>query len=176
MVSSSITIAEAKLQDLDQYARGEAGTLFAILDACDEPRVPEKAKELGEDRAVSLYRGWAEQDYWAIAPYLVQVDETMLKWIVENLWNDPWGVFATTSVGLDALRTHFRRFLKIRSPDGQELYFRFYDPRVLLSFVESSNENDVAGFFGPIEAFYAKQSDGKVICVNRGAAGSHPFR
>lgn len=40
---------------------GNPGTLFAILDACDEPRIPDKADLVG-DRAVSLYEGDAKNN------------------------------------------------------------------------------------------------------------------
>ena len=45
---------------------------------------------------------------------------------MENCWSRAWGIFAMTPVGLDALRTHFRRFLRIRDPEGKVLYFRYY--------------------------------------------------
>ena len=89
----SIQISEVSLEQLRQISRldAEKSQLFAILDACDEPRVPAIVQLLGEERAVSLYRGAAKRDYWSIAPYLVRVNEEVLSWIVENLWDDPWG-------------------------------------------------------------------------------------
>jgi len=90
--------------------------------------------------------GWAEDEYWAIAPYLVQVDDAILQWIIENLWKDPWGIFAVTSVGLEALRKHFRRFLKVLDPNGKELLFRFYDPRVLPDFLSTTTPDEAKTF------------------------------
>lgn len=51
-------------------------SLFAVLDACDEPRVLAKVQQSSE-RGVSLYCGWAEERWAEIAPYLVQVDEAL---------------------------------------------------------------------------------------------------
>ena len=146
---SAVEIRESSMDDLRDVCRQQPGTLYAILDACDEPRVPKKVEELGPERAVSLYRGAAQRDYWAIAPYLVQVDEELLDWIVENLWDDPWGIFAVADAELAELRKHFRRFLMVEDPDGEKIYFRFYDPRVLLQFLLTFDDEETTRFFGP---------------------------
>ncbi|MCC2670097.1 MAG: hypothetical protein K0Q72_2568 [Armatimonadetes bacterium] len=137
----------------DQARRGR---LYAILDACDQPLVPEKVWELGEERAVSLYRDEAELEFWDIAPYLVRVDLELLDWVYEHLWREPWGIFVTSGAGLPVLRTHFRHFLLVKDPDGDEMYFRFYDPRVLPAYLDSCTAEERGVFFGPVEAFAAE--------------------
>jgi Domain of unknown function (DUF4123) len=128
------------------------GGLCAILDACDEPRVPIRVAELGPN-AAPLYQGKAQQELSAIAPYLVRVDPDTLAWITDALWTDPWGVFVFTDAPLEAVRTHFRRFLLVDAPDGGQWYFRFYDPRVLTKFLPTCDAAQVTDFFGPVEAF-----------------------
>ena len=150
---SPIQITESNVDELRKRCREQPGQLFAILDACDEPRVPAKVLELGNERAVSLYRGKAKRDYWAIAPYLVQVDEQVLDWIIDNLWDDPWGFFAFAATDLAVLRKHFRQFLTVKTPDGEELLFRFYDPRVLSDYLETCSGNECKSFFGDVDAF-----------------------
>lgn len=162
----AVTMVEISLDELREGIRREPANLFAVLDACDEPRVPAKVDELG-DRAVSLYRGSAERDYWAIAPYLVKVDESLLDWIVENLWDDPWGFFASAPPELASLRTHFRRFLMVQDPDGKEMFFRFYDPRVLPDFLATCTESEAAGFFGPVRQFSLSTEEGKLLVIER---------
>ena len=166
-VASTLRQFESSLAVLRERIRREPGTLFAVLDACDEPRVPAKVKQLGADRAVSLYRGWAEADYWAIAPYLVHVDEPVLEWVVDNLWTEPWGIFAAAAPDLAALRKHFRRFLKVRGPDGNVLYFRFYDPRVLPLFLSTCNSQEIEQFLGPIHAFWVTQAEDRLVAIER---------
>jgi hypothetical protein len=162
-----LTFTQCDVEEVQAILRRQAGELYAVLDACDEPRVPETVRELGTSRAVSLYRGWAEEAYWAIAPYLVLVDEPLLTWIVDNLWKDPWGVFAVAPTDLASLRRHFRRFLKVRDPDGNELYFRFYDPRVLLTFLETCTKAERDEFMGPIRLVYATARDGTLVKIER---------
>lgn len=137
------------LGDLRQAAvRGE---LYTILDACDEPRVPVKVRELAE-RAVPLYQGKAQEELWAIAPYLAQADAALVDWIASSLWAAPWGIFAIGECGLETLRTHLRRFLLVDAPDDEHWYFRFYDPRVLARFLPTCNAAQVSDFFGPVSA------------------------
>jgi hypothetical protein len=131
------------------------GRLFAVVDATGTPSVPARARALSEERAVSLYRGRAEEDLWSIAPYLFQVDEATLGWISESLWSQPWGIFLLADESLEDLRLHLRRFLLVEGPAGESWYFRFYDPRVLGTFLDSCTPEELAAFTGPIRAFGA---------------------
>ena len=136
-----------------------SGRLFAVIDACNEPSVLKKANEVGPQRAVSLYRGSAEQRYAHVGPFLFQIDEPSFGWINESLWKSEWGIFAYADSQLEALRTHFRHFLKVKSTDQKEYLFRFYDPRILPPFLEACNESELDEFFGPVRGFGAKDGD-----------------
>ena len=125
--------------------------LFAILDATDEPRVPERVRALGRGRAVSLYRATADEQLWAIAPYLVHLDVATFDWITEALWADPWGILVSATADLEQLRTHFRRLLTVVGPDGDTVMFRFYDPRVLVSFLMTCSAEQLREVYGPVE-------------------------
>src|SRR5436305_419856 len=120
---------ETTLAELSKFA--DAGYVYVILDSCDVPAIPQKARALGEERAISLYNGTAQEDYWAIAPYLVKADSALLAWIQETLWAEPWGIVVVSKAEFGEVRSHFRKFLMVQSPEGEYWYFRFYDPRVL---------------------------------------------
>lgn len=168
-----VVVCDVSVDELSEMVRQSDGAAYAILDACDEPRVPRKVRELGDERAVSLYRGAAERDYWSIAPYLVQVDEPLLDWIIENLWNDPWGIFAFAELDLESLRKHLRKSLTVEDPKGEKMYFRFYDPRVLGPFLRSCTEAEVDQFFGPMsQMVLSEQSAAPQSYRSRPAADS----
>ncbi len=152
-----LQVQAGSLEQLRRFA--EAGYLFALLDSADRPKVPEKARELG-DRAVSLIHGAAQEDYSAVAPYLLNVDRAVLDWIVANLWSEPWGVFALAKADLESLRTHFRRFLIVQLPDGEKWFFRFYDPRILSPYLGACKKWEVEKFFGPVRAYAIANSQG----------------
>ena len=141
-------------------------SLFAILDSCDEPRILQRVEELGAS-ASCLYRGQAKVDHNAIAPYLAIVDRDLFGWIIRELADTPWGILGCSSATLIELRKHFRKFLMVEDPDGNELYFRFYDPRVLPTFVENCNADEKNEFFGPVDRFATLNADGEVRVLNQ---------
>jgi hypothetical protein len=147
----SLTVAVASLRDVRREA--ERGALYAVLDACDEPRVLTKVRELGPTNAASLYRGRAEDDLAAIAPYLARVSPAMLDWIGQTFWTDPWGIFAVYDGDLESLRTHLRKFLLVTAPNGDSWYFRFYDPRVLSKFLPTCDDAQLDEIFGSVGAY-----------------------
>lgn len=146
-----IPTRETTLADLEKLAA--SGYVYVVLDACDAPAVPEKARSLGAERAMSLYNGTAQEEYWAIAPYLCKADASLLQWIKESLWKDAWGIIAISKADFPAMRAHFRKFLMVESPEGEYWYFRFYDPRVLPVFLESSTPEEARELFGPVQAY-----------------------
>lgn len=165
------------VESLGALARhADRGALYAVLDACDEPRVPAKVRELGPDRAVSLYRGRAEEDLAAIAPYLAAVDAPLLEWIAASLWTSPWGIFAVAEAGLEQVRTHFRKFLLVEAPDGDSWYFRFYDPRVLERFLPTCDAAQLTDFFGPVSAYGWTDPDSYGVILARQAWLETPLR
>lgn len=139
------------LKELTTLAR--EGTLFAVLDACDEPAVLARVTKLGEAAAPCLYRAVTDPRTLAAAPYLVKLDPPLLEWIVATLWSKPWGILLVARSDLKTLRHHLRKFLVVKGPDGAALYFRFYDPRVLETFLASCTKEELAAFFGPVLAY-----------------------
>jgi hypothetical protein len=145
------------LGDLRRFAH--AGYLYAILDSCDAPAIPEKARELRDADAVSLFKGSAEEQYWAVAPYLFKVVPATLEWIVASVWNDAWGIFVIAKAELETLRSHFRRFLMVQLPDAQTTFFRYYDPRVTPLYLSHSSAEEVEIFFGPVRAYGVRNAE-----------------
>ena len=72
---------------------------------------------------------------------------------------DAWGVFVGARADLNELRTHLRRFLLLKGPEGKEFYFRFYDPRVLRVYLPSCRPSELEMFFGPVDAFLTEAED-----------------
>jgi hypothetical protein len=139
---------------LDQLRRFAAGGfLFALMDATDQILVPHKAKLLGPAKAISLFSGTAKEQYWQVAPYLFQVDSDLLDWTVAKLWKEPWGIFALSKSKFEDLRLHFKKFLLVQLPDGKVWYFRYYDPRILKTYLPVCQPWELQKFFGPIRAF-----------------------
>lgn len=130
-------------------------SLRAVLESVDAPAVPELAHRLGEERAVSPFRGLPEEKYWALAPYLVEVDEETFEWIRGNLWSGAsWGILLESARTVEDLRRHFRPWVVVEDPNGDEMYFRFYDAEVLRTFLASATFQETLDLFGPVTRFF----------------------
>jgi len=51
----------------------------------------------------------------------------------------------------------------VQTEDGRELYFRFYDPRVLRIFLPTCNAEEAATFFGPVRQFLVEAQDAETL-------------
>jgi hypothetical protein len=143
--------------NLHRWAR--EGRLYAVLDACDAPAILSKLASLPDQKFVSLFRG-GDEELSKVAPYLIRLDEPILEWIRVEIWNEPWGIFVVADSSLDLVRKHLRKFLVVKGPEGDILYFRYYDPRVLPVFLETCDAEQLRSFFGLLHAFaYTKLGD-----------------
>jgi hypothetical protein len=127
---------------------------FAVLDGASIPGL------LGRLRAdkpehVCLYRGELKPDLAQRAPYLVRLDPAspFADWLLTEGYNKHWGIFALAPVNFGAMRKHFRTFLLVKDPDGKQVYFRYYDPRVLRLYLPTCNAQETAIVFGPIRNY-----------------------
>lgn len=109
---------------------------------------------------VCLYSGDTEENLKFVAPYLFIIDETeFIDWLQEEGWGNSWGIQITCSIEIDLLKAHFRRFLMVKTEEGIQLYFRFYDPRVLRIFLPTCDTQQLKDFFGPIHFFFMEDED-----------------
>ena len=110
---------------------------------------------------LSLYMGESEASLSAVAPYLFsyQPGSEFGKWLLEKGWGKSWGIFVEAELTLEELRKHFRKFLLVKTEDDKELYFRFYDPRVLRIFLPTCDEQQLREFFGPVKVFAMESED-----------------
>jgi hypothetical protein len=127
---------------------------YAILDGASVPGLVERLHGGTTDYAC-LYRGELEPDIAEVAPYLCRLerDGPFTDWLLADGWGNHWGVFALSRAGLAGLRRHLRQFLLVRGPDGRQLYFRYYDPRVLRAYLPTCNGEELETVFGPIDEF-----------------------
>jgi hypothetical protein len=127
---------------------------YAVLDGARLPGLVERLKAAPEESAC-LYRGDLEPSLRDNAPYLVKLrrESALTDWLLLQQWGRSPGVFAVTPIGLEALRRHFRGFLRVRDHTGKVLYFRWYDPRVLRLYLPTCNAGEIRTVYGPITRF-----------------------
>jgi len=141
-----------------------AGSLYAILDAARHRDVLAMLCEPGV-AYWSLYDGRAAQQMADVAPYLIDLrrDPRRLHDFIENGWGDFWGFYLHSNAEPDEVRSHLRHFTMVRLEDGDEVFFRFYDPRVLRPFLEFIEPGDGKKFFGPIKRILCEGDTGATV-------------
>jgi hypothetical protein len=155
-------IPEPALLDLQTRASEPGMHLYVILDGARDDRVYPNVMLCGL-RHTCLYRGELPEVLAAAAPHLVELEMgvAFTKWLLKFGWGQSWGIFFTSTAHIEDLQRHFRRFLKVRSEQGQRLYFRYYDPRVLRAYLPTCNREERDFVFGPVNQFLVESEDGK---------------
>jgi len=134
--------------------RRDLQPLFAILDAARDVRILALLVHYKEE-CQSLYEGTEGAKLAQVAPYLVRLthDSKLLEALVKEGWGKSWGVYLTCAGELMEIRRHLRHFLQVKLPDGEQVYFRFYDPRVMRIFLPTCIPEEATQFFGSIKRF-----------------------
>ena len=108
-----------------------------------------------------LYRQEMEPDVAEVAPYVVQLKSgaAFTRWILEDGWDGHWGIFAVSIAGLRVVRDHLRKIVTVRNEDGKEMYFRYYDPRVLRVYLPTCQDLELKTMFGPVSQYLAENDE-----------------
>jgi len=139
---------------------------YILLDAARMEAAISKAKELNPKHE-SLYREKGDAYLADVGPFLFQSNhyKEFKTFYTEEGWGNSWGVLLKTNEPFPTIHTHFRKFLLVKTEDGEELYFRFYDPRVLRIFLPTCDTAQLKEFFGPIQSFYCEDEDPAFVLV-----------
>ncbi|QEL15771.1 DUF4123 domain-containing protein [Limnoglobus roseus] len=134
--------------------------LYAVLDAAREATVIDRLKASGEQHA-SLYDGEEGEELSTYGPWLVKLesDKPLLEELVRDGWGRSWGVYLTCGKPFADVRRHLRKFLLVKLPDGRQVCFRYYDPRVLRTYLPTCNAEEVVAFVGPMDRYLAESVD-----------------
>ena len=133
---------------------------YVVLDAARMNDRMDEAKQLNSLNS-SLFSEKGDQYLQTVAPYLFsyELNTEFAFWLREHAWGNSWGYYICSRVNNEQLSRHFRNFNTVLTEDGSELYFRYYDPRVLRMFLVSCDVLQLTEFFGPIEKFVCEDED-----------------
>jgi hypothetical protein len=138
--------------------------LFAIVDAARDVKALAAVRQSGEYYE-SLFDGKLGAATAEAAPYLIAIPKNspLLGTLLRMGWGRSWGVYFNSFLPFSEARKHLRRFLMVRSDDGREMYFRFYDPRVLRVFLPTCTVPEAMQFFGALSCYMMEAEDPKRI-------------
>ncbi len=124
----------------------------------------ETAKQFNP-RCLCLYSGEAKEKLGTVSPWLFSFpkDTTFRDWYLARGGRQYWGIIIQSDNDLKTIYRHLKKFLIVKTEKGKRLYFRFYDPRVLPTFLETSDEEQLKAFFGPIEKYILEAEKGEMV-------------
>ncbi len=155
---------EIRHNQLDRHLFVDGGpNAYAVLDGASNPALLDHLYDGERPEFACLYRGELEPDMAECAPYLVSLepDSPFARWAIDTGFGKHWGIFMQSRAGLPELLQHFRKHAMVYDEENQPLLFRYYDPRVLCVFFDIGDAEQLAEFFGPVEAFFAEAEDGE---------------
>lgn len=133
---------------------------FWVFDSASDPSALTEFQQQANEH-LCLFRGHEEDYLKNVAPFLFDFD--WKSKFTTRLISKNWGMSNTVGInsndGFSYIFKHLRKFLMVKTEDGQQLYFRFYDPRVLRIFLPTCDASQLKEFFGPVEEFICEDED-----------------
>ena len=156
----------------------EAGRpLWAVIDGVNWPGISAELVRAETDHCC-LY-STLDPESRAMAPWLTRLKPT--SGFVQKLrarGHDSHSFILLSGGGtLEAMRAHLRRFTMLSIPESDApVYFRFYDPRVMIDAIEAMPESFLASFTQPLDAIALPLSPQCLLPESDGFAGdTNPF-
>ena len=137
------------------YLHEPHGTsMFAVLDSARDPRVYRAVRTSGLEYDC-LFSGTLAPSLRAAAPYVVHItpNDALTDYLVHEGWGHSWGIFLAVQGSLPLVRRHLRTLLRVRTETGKNLFFRYYDPRVMRAFLPTCDSEQLMQMFGPCHRF-----------------------
>lgn len=143
---------------------GREAQVFVLLDAARNDAIYPKLMASNVE-SVCLFRGEKAIEMAYVAPYLVRLeqDDPFTHWAIDHGWGDSWGIFVESSATIGELKRHFRSILNVYDEEGNSLFFRFYDPRVLRVYLPTCNADELEIVFGPVNSYVIEDEDSSVL-------------
>ncbi|WP_186002307.1 DUF4123 domain-containing protein [Mycobacterium sp. KBS0706] len=137
--------------EAERAALGDDARLYVVADCSRDRTIRTLLQALGEE-SVSLYQGEALAEYGDESPWLATAGPhaELWTWLVEEGLGRRWGVFIVSTLPFPELRSHLRKFAKVRTTDGASLFFRFFDPQVLAGQVRVFSKEQRERFYAGI--------------------------
>ena len=154
------------------------GTPYLLLDCAG---LDAGAAALPRDACAELeclFTGELAQELADFAPYLGRVKdfEGDTPGVTEDLLKRHVGMLVVLPPAAEGeapsfaqLHRHFRKFNVVYGPEGKPLFFRYYDPRVIVEVLSVLEPRQLDAFFGPIDSLVLVDAEARTVrCYRQG--------
>ncbi|MEJ2158309.1 MAG: RHS repeat-associated core domain-containing protein, partial [Desulfobacteraceae bacterium] len=148
LLDKGATTTTRRYAIVDCAATADDLAILLRLQSCDAPK----------ETLLTSESAWTADH---AAPYLLQLTDhpVLEKWLIDSGWGKGWGIYFTSESGFQSLVRHFRSLFLLRSANGRETYFRFYDPAIMGDIFPLLSAQERASFFGPVDRFLFEGPD-----------------
>jgi hypothetical protein len=120
-----------------------------------------------------LFTGDLAVELADVAPYLgrIRAFDAEAAAVTEDLLQRHLGMLVVPRAaadGADAItfsqvHRHFRKFNVVYDPEGKPLFFRYYDPRVIVEVLSVLETEQLDAFFGPIDSLVLVDGEARTV-------------
>jgi len=150
-VPAEVAPSALRRQALHKVMRTSSGALYGIVDTAIDDRlydILQAEPDLSE--VACLYDGAPAIRYARYAPYLLKLHDgspLLQRWLHEG-WTQHWGIFLSSEARSKELKRHLKKFMQATDHQNRTVWVRFYDPRVLPSWLQGLHPGHLADWFG----------------------------
>jgi hypothetical protein len=132
-------------------ADGSKPNVFMVLDGARDKRIEPLINNSNIEQSC-LYAGKLSYALKRAAPHIVKLieDSSFTEEILTLCWGNSWGIFllANQETSIKTVRANCRRLAKVKGINGENLVFRYYDPRVTRLMLPVCNQYEVDCILG----------------------------
>ncbi len=157
-----------------EHHRQPGDILYSVVDAAKDYRLAMASRDLlGEPLRPLFVKAPHHMD--RVGPYMARIQccnryPDYLKLWAERL-GDNGGILLLSSAWPKAIYSHLRSIFKVYDETGAMFYFRFYDPRVLRTYLPTCTAKEGRQFFGPIRSILVEgEEEGIMLHYRNGKA------
>ena len=182
MVEATNT-AKATGADLHAFIRhrfGRDDQLYGVVDAARDKELAFAAPRRYGQTIHWLFEEGSGAHMLDVAPYLVPI-AFKTRYPYENSgYLDMWarrlgtnaGILLITPASTFSLMDHLDELFRVTDETDHRFYFRFYDPRVLRTYLPTCTAAEAREFFGPIGRILVEAADpGTILSCGADASG-----
>ena len=154
----------------------DSATLYAVVDAARSDKVLVRLVD-AQSSCPSLFAGTDREPLFSAGPFLVSPweDADLFEWLTTEAWGAAMVVFLTSQAPYGQVLHHLQSLLKAVTEEDAEVLFRYYDPRVLRTYLSSCDAASAWRFMGPVVHWMAESDAGdELLCWQRETADNLP--